>query len=95
MVDNSFTSGFLIDGFPREIKQGKQFEKEVIQIYLACFCFSNIICNKYLRTRITVKLHKNYPYAKKQKQKNKETKIRKKSLEIYYTRLWLSLVICP
>ncbi|XP_057289382.1 uncharacterized protein LOC130612110 [Hydractinia symbiolongicarpus] len=37
MVENSDCAGFLIDGFPREIKQGKQFERQV--------CFARMVLN--------------------------------------------------
>ena len=33
MVDGANSSGFLIDGFPRETKQGKQFERQVSPEY--------------------------------------------------------------
>ena len=29
MVGNPNTKGFIIDGFPREMEQGKEFESEV------------------------------------------------------------------
>lgn len=31
--------GFLIDGYPREVKQGQQFESEVQNYFCACFEF--------------------------------------------------------
>ena len=33
MVAKADSKGFLIDGFPREIKQGKQFERQVMIIF--------------------------------------------------------------
>ena len=32
MVGNPNTKGFIVDGFPREMEQGKEFENEVCEV---------------------------------------------------------------
>ena len=39
MVEKADSKGFLIDGFPREIKQGKQFERQVKHLFGMYFVF--------------------------------------------------------
>lgn len=39
MVGNPNTKGFIVDGFPREMEQGKEFENEVS---ITFYCFRNV-----------------------------------------------------
>lgn len=51
-ANGSTTTGFLIDGYPRELDQGIQFETDVISI---CFFFLNIKyknCKDKLRLKL-------------------------------------------
>ena len=45
MVGTPNTKGFIVDGFPRELEQGKEFENEVIVllIYASVLSFSKRI----------------------------------------------------
>lgn len=42
MREHSDTVGFLIDGFPREISQGEQFEREVRLLNKQVFLLGNV-----------------------------------------------------
>jgi len=47
MVKKSESKGYLIDGFPREIKQGKQFERQVSFFYFLTKKIKILIAFKY------------------------------------------------
>lgn len=50
LIDNSHSNGFLVDGFPREIKQGQQFEREVClaKMVLNYECSDDVLTSRLL-----------------------------------------------
>lgn len=44
------SKGFLIDGYPREVKQGEEFEKKVRDDTSCCFCNSSLQIKKENKT---------------------------------------------